>query len=395
MFGPSHPWLDRSIAGLVRQRNWLFLIAALLTLLALPAAFRLTFDQSIEALYAHDNPRLRDYRDSRRLFGGDELILVAWLDPELYDAARDEFRAERLAPIKEVANELSQVDGVDAKSTQDLASTVGRAQALRRIPGLGAIERRVRSLSHGILLSENNQTTAVVLRLAPAAQVTVSRAETIRQVREVARRFALRTGLQPHVVGEPVQVHDMFRYVEDDGFRLGLWSSLLLLAVIFALFRNLRWTVVPVAVVWATIVWTRAVLVLLDLRLSMVSSMLTSLVTIIGVATVIHIAVRYQELRLKLPPEGALREALAQLAPAIFWTCATTAAGFGAQLSSHIHPVASFGLMMSVGTMLVLPALGCLVPAGALSGPWPVDPRPAPAASAVARGLERLAWWVE
>lgn len=392
---PADSRLDRLIQGLVQYRLSLLAVAILLTVVAWPSATRLVFDQSIEALYSQDNPRLKACRESRALFGGDELILVAWRDPELYDAARDEFRSERLELITGLSTRLSKVAGIDARATQDLASSVGRAQGLRRIPGLGTIDRQIRSLSRGILLGDDNQTTAVVLRLQPATQTSVPRGESIAQVRAVAAEFEEETHLKPYVVGEPVQVHDMFRYVEDDGLRLGMWSSVLLLAVIFGLFRNARWTLAPVAVVWTAIVWTRGLLVLFHFQLSMVSSMLTSLVTIIGVATVIHLVVRYQELRAKLPPEEALRSAFVQLAPAIFWTCATTAAGFGAQLSSHIHPVASFGLMMSLGTMLVLPAIGCLVPAAALCGSWPVDPRPAPAAPALARGLKWLADLVE
>ncbi|MCY2964117.1 MAG: MMPL family transporter, partial [Planctomycetota bacterium] len=388
-------WLDRFIDRQVRWRGACFLLAIALTAVALPFAFRLSFDQSIEALYPHDNPRLNDYRDSKCLFGGDELVLVAYRDPELYDPAADEFRNDRLNVVTRFSADLSKVEGVHPESTQDLAAIVGRAQSLRKIPKLGQIDRQARSLSRGILLGDDNQTTAVVLRLLPQSETKTSRGESIRQVRVIGDAFTKQTGLPVFVVGEPVQVHDMFRYVEEDGGRLGLWSSLLLLGVIFGMFRNLRWTLVPVAVVWVTIVWTRAILVAFDFRLSMVSSMLTSLVTIIGVATVIHVIVRYQELRPNRSPAEALRDALQQLAPAIFWTCATTAGGFGAQLSSHIHPVASFGLMMSLGTMLVLPALALLVPGGALIGGFAVDPKPAPGSRLVLRALTGLAHWVE
>ena len=52
----------------------------------------------------------------------------------------------------------------------------------------------------------------------------------------------------------------------------------------------------------------------------------------------------------------ALTRTINQLAPAIFWTGATTAVGFAALLSSTISPVRSFGIMMSLATMLVLVA---------------------------------------
>ncbi|MFN9271309.1 MAG: efflux RND transporter permease subunit [Planctomycetaceae bacterium] len=371
--------LHRLIDWLIGHRILALVLAGIAFLVALPPSQRLAFDQSIEALYSEANTRLTDYLDSKQLFGGDELILVCYRDPQLYLPDSDEFRDDRLALVAQLAEQLNhRIAGIDPRETQEMASLLRRAQALRRMPRLQALERRVRELARGICLGPDNQTTAVVLRLLPAGGSPVSRGETIRQVREVAAEFTASTQLETFVVGEPVQVHDMFRYVEEDGARLGWWSALLLLVVIFGLFRNLRWTLIPVLVVWATIVWTRGTLAALGYRLSMVSSMLTSLVTIVGVATVVHIVVRFQELRAGRTPAQALGLALQQLAPAIFWTCATTAAGFGAQLSSHIQPVASFGIMMLWGTLLVLPALGLLVPGLALLGGRGVDPAPVP-----------------
>jgi predicted RND superfamily exporter protein len=395
MTSPVAHRLERCLGWLVEHRVVGFMLACVLTACAVPLSQRLQFDQSIEALFAQDNRRLVEFRESRGLFGGDELILVAWRDPELFDSQANLFRPARLEVVSGFAGQLAEVPGVLPESTQDLATIVGRAQGMARLPGLGTLEQRTRDLARGLVLGNDNFTTAVVLRLVPLTEAKVSRAETIRRVRQICDQFREKTGLQPAVVGEPVQVHDMFAYVEQDGGRLGVWSTVLLLGVILALFRNLRWTLVPLAVVWATVYWTRAALVLLGLRLSMVSSMLTSLVTIVGVATVIHIVVRFQELRPGRSAVEALKLAIGQLAPAIFWTCATTAGGFAAQLSSHIQPVASFGLMMTLGTLLVLPAMGLIVPGGGLLGPGPVDPRPVPGGGVVARALVWLARWVD
>src|SRR5690606_25976816 len=121
---------------------------------------------------------------------------------------------------------------------------------------------------------------------------------------------AIAGGDSVYVVGEPVQVNDLFRYVEEDGRTLFWWSLALLAIVIIGLFRSLRWVTLPLAVVVVTIVWTEAVLVLSRLRLSMVSSIMNSLVTIIGIATVMHITVRYREKRQDLERIEALRETL-------------------------------------------------------------------------------------
>ncbi len=202
----------------------------------------------------------------------------------------------------------------------------------------------------------------------------MSRSQTIREIREVAARFAEEEGFPTHVVGEPVQVEETFRYVEEDGRELFFFSLCCLGAVLVLLFRSLRWVLLPLLIVVVTIRWTEALFVISGVQLSMVSSMLNSLVTIIGVATVTHLAVHYREFRKTLDRKATLTATLSRLLPPIFWTTATTALGFAALLTSHVTPVKSFGIMMTLATLLVLVRAG-----GDLSGrrvDWPLVRRP-------------------
>ncbi len=233
------------------------------------------------------------------------------------------------------------------------------------------------------------------MRLEPQDEAGVPRGETIRRIREVAADFSEEYGNRTYVVGEPIQVEETFRYVEEDGRTLFLFSLGLLGLVLVVLFRNPRWVLLPILIVVATITWTEALLVLSGMRLSMVSSMLNSLVTIIGVATVTHLAVHYRELRQTHDREATVTLTVSRLLPAIFWTCATTAVGFAALLVSHVTPVKSFGLMMSLATLLVLAATGVLFPGGVSIGSWFPDPRGAPAEKHLVKALLRVTEGVE
>src|SRR5690606_18648743 len=131
-------------------------------------------------------------------------------------------------------------------------------------------------------------------------------------------------------------------------------STLLLAAVIVVCFRSLRWVLVPIAIVQATMLWTQAVLVAGRWQLSMVSSMLAAIVTVVGVATVVHLVVRFREFRqLGTQPRDALIAAGALVAGPILWACLTDAGGFGSLLAARVGPVRDFGLMMAVGSLLV------------------------------------------
>lgn len=349
MPSPAAPILDAVIGWLLRWRLPVLLTLIAITLVAWPIAGRLQFDQSIESLYAEDDPHFKAWADSRRLFGGDEFALIAWREPDLFEPDGVTLSQRSRAKLKGLAGRLAEVPGVYPDSIQHPAAALDLEVVPAPLRAFFSEERRrVASMLEGVLLGADRETTAVMVRLKPERESPVTRGETIARIRELA---AAQTP-PAFVVGEPVQVHDMFRYVEEDGRLLFLVSLALLALVLMVLFRSLRWVLLPLLIVVITIRWTEALLVLAGAKLSMVSSMLNSLVTIIGVATATHLAVGFRDRRRTMPREAALRSAIVELTPAIFWTSATTALGFAALLSSRITPVRSFGLMMTVATML-------------------------------------------
>lgn len=363
-------------------------MAVLATVVSYFPARTLKLDESIESFFSPSDPLLRDYLESKKNFGGDEFVLVAYTPlPKPGSTAPANLTSSHVLDESEAfAAELSRVPGVKASSTLHLK------QAFRP-PGVPMFFLRMPSVSNGIfnqvrgvLISEDRRTLSIALRLLPESQSSVPRRQTIQQIRDLAARH------QPaaYVAGEPVQVQDMFLYVERDSVLLGITSTALLMLVIALMFRSLRWMILPLFVVHPTLLWTKGLLASTGLRLSMVSTMLTSLTTIIGVATVMHVAIEFREARQNWSRTDSLKRSLQKLTIPIFWTIVTTAIGFGSLLTSQITPVRSFGLMMLVSTGLVLVACACFLPSAILIGRHVSDPRYGRSEASLTRGLERL-----
>lgn len=407
-----HPILVRLADWSLRWRRVLLIAALVLTVPALGPANRLQLDESIESFYAPGDPDLVAWTASKQTFGGDEFVMLAWEQPDLLSA-------ESLQSLRLFANQFrdpeqfsapQQYDGravvprIDFAATKDLATLlhVEDAPLFRELPRLvrllvGRVLRdSLVEFSRNVLIGEKSpdgresQTTAVMLRLLPD-QPAAERTVTLRRIRQLAAAH----DPPAHVVGEAVQLNDMFRYVEEDSITLGWWTSGLLILVILLIFRSIRWVVLPLLVVHVTIIWTRATLAMSGLRLSMVSSMLNSLVTIIGIALVTHVTVTFRSLRRDHDRVAAFRETFVRLAPAIFWACATTAIGFLVLLTSEIVPVRSFAIMMGIGTLMPLLACLMLLPGGILLGRRDADPRHAPAEAHLVRGLIAVTRTVE
>jgi predicted RND superfamily exporter protein len=174
---------------------------------------------------------------------------------------------------------------------------------------------------------------------------------------------------QGALVGESVMIEEAFDLLDADGNRLTTWATTLVMLVIVACFRSLRWIVLPLAVVQLSLHATRGALAVSGLQLSMVSSMLAAIVTVIGVAMVVHVMVHYLDVRRGgVPRRAALVQTIDELKVPIFYAILTDAAGFAALMVSSVGPIHDFGLMMAIGAMMTLPATALLFPGLAMIG---------------------------
>ncbi|MDA1050149.1 MAG: MMPL family transporter [Planctomycetota bacterium] len=366
-------------AFLITYRWPLLALAVVAAVCAYPSASRMQFDRSIENMFSPDDPLLPPYHLLRDTFGGNEVVMAVYVDPDLLNSDKSGIR--RLA---EIAGRCRAVPGVHDVLSLDrpLGEDVVDIDNPLALPTQALFE----NYTHGA----DRRTAAAVCLLIPESKSTVPRRETIDRLHGIIRN--LPDGLQPGwLAGEPVMVSVGLRYVEEDGQRLGVWSTILLSAVILLCFRSLRWVLIPILVVQLTLLLTKAALVVSGLRLSLVSSMLAAIVTVVGIATVVHLIVRFREGRLAgLAPRDALARAGTLLAAPIFWACATDAVGFGALLAADVGPIQDFGMMMAIGSLLVLVSVAFVVPALALAGRFDAFPKQAWGERRLAAGLTRL-----
>ncbi len=378
---------------IVSMRWPLFGLAVLLGVCAWPAAHRVTFDRSIENMFAPDDPLLVKYQALEEQFGESEIVMAVYKDSRLLDAD-----GQGIQRLTEVERQLLEVPGV-----RDVLSLAGVNRALNYAHPLQSLvnsdnqhvaivdpdsrlSAAYRNMFEGYTHNAQGDVAALACMLEPESSASVPRRETIDQMRLVIER-------QPNgmIAGEPVMVIEGFRSLDRDGERLG-WATttLVALAIVFC-FRSVRWVLIPLIVVQLAILLTEASIVWLNLRLSMVSSMLTAIVTVVGIATVVHIIVRFRLLRATgLDHRSALIEAGRVLLVPVFWSSTTDAFGFLSLMVASVGPVRDFGLMTAIGCFWVLVSVVLVVPALALWGRFDADPRQAWGDNLLGGELDRL-----
>jgi predicted RND superfamily exporter protein len=374
---------------LIRMRNILLVAGVLVTAAAFPVAGRLSFDQSLESFFAPDNPDILLLKRSRADFGGDEFAIVAWKQPDLITREGDrevpELTDAATTKITQLADQLNAVPGVNASRTRHLVRYLDKAPRSRNTRGA------MLKMFEGTLIGADGETTAIILQLLPESESSVPRAETIREIRRIAGEVSSAVA----VAGEPVQIFDMFDLVERDGRRLYLISVVVLSGMLLLIFGGVRWVAASIGIVVASVVCTRAALVLSGVKLSMVSSMLDSLVTVTSVAVTMPLIVRYRDDRRLHESAPAAVMTIRHLWEPTFWAIVTNAVGFGALLCSDIIPVRSFAIMMMMGTGMVLLFTVLVTPAMLASGTRVAMPRNTTAERILERLMDRLAHTIE
>jgi predicted RND superfamily exporter protein len=379
---------DRSADFLVQHRGLLAAVAVALAAVSVLESRQLRFSRSIETMFDRADPALVPYRRMGRVFGSSEVVLAAYEDPALFSTAG-------IGRLRSLAGRLADLPNV--ASTTSLADTPlgDRIIAVESSP----TARRFVELMEGYAVGTDRRTAAVVCVLAPprtdrttARAAAVSRADTIDRIRDCVGEFVAAEGLAAGTVaGEPVMLRDGFAMLERDGNVLGTASAVLSGLVLLVSFRSLRWLVVPLAVVLLALWTTRGLLAAGGFELTMVSTMLSAMVTVVGIATVVHVIVEFRRQRDEghAPPE-ALTRAISVLFWPVLGSIATDVIGFGSLVASRVGPVHDFGVMTAIGALMVLVAAALVLPFLALCGRYDADPRRAWGETALDLGLDGL-----
>ncbi len=369
----------------IRWRWILFGLASVLGVIAWPASERLNLDRSLQTMFAVDDPVRQDFELLESRFGISNLVVLAYRDPDFWNddgsgLKRLQAVSQRVAAIDGVESvmELSQVDAMLSKLENPFSFfpslTVSKGPVHPLLDSSNTLAMEFKRLFDGQTHAHGSDLVALACLLGRdsiPSKRSVQSAETLRQLRRLANSIPA----GGYLVGQPVMVEEGFEAIEEDGRRLGLFSTLSLSILLIVGFRSLRWAIIAIAIVQWSLVVTRGMLVWLAWDLTMVSSMLSSIVTVIGVATSLHWMLGYQSayerhratgMAASQIPERALAESMRQLWWPILWACVTDAIGFGALMMTRVGPVQDYGCMMALGSLVVLVGIFALVPALAL-----------------------------
>ena len=184
MINPGPRLSERFHEGLVRFRWHLLVTAVIVTAVAWWPARQLSFSYDLEAMFAPDDPQLVAYRKAKEVFGGQELCVIAYEDPELVTPGG-------LARLNGLADRLRRIKAVD--KVQHLADVKrdGQRTILDELTARPELADEIRTelvgteLFGGTLIGRDGRTTSILVYLDLGADRQAGLARLVGRIRDV------------------------------------------------------------------------------------------------------------------------------------------------------------------------------------------------------------------
>lgn len=358
---------------LLRHRWTLAIVGALILAAAWPLSARLQTDRTIEQMFDPSDPTLLAYQELQQAFGGNAVVMLVYRDPELLTPAG-------LERTSEISARVEAIDGVrGVLSVAQLNSVLGLIRPAGLFGGPQSdlppllrdkdiVVRAFEKLFTGYTHSEDDKVASIVAMLSEPDRGR-GHADVLGELEEIVRSMPEATS-DAVLVGEPVLLDRGFDLIERDGNRLAWLTIALLSPCVLLLLRSFRFVMLQIVVILWAVTFTRATLYLMSFELSLVSSILTAIVTVIAVTAVIHLGNNQRTLRRRgYAANPAAGRTFQLVLPAIFWACATDAAGFVSLSVSGVAPVREFGYMMGIASLAVWAGIIFFAPIFTVAGP--------------------------
>ncbi len=337
----------------------LTLVAFLLSFLFYEA-FNLKVDASAKTLILEGDKDLAYSREVYKRYKSQDLLVIAYT-PKNY--LLDEKTIQKIKDISTDLRGISQVDSVNSiLSIPLLLSSGGSFSELSdgaktlRSDGVKKEDVKKELLNNPLyvenFVSKDFKTTSIMINLKDYKSKELNH-KTIMQVRSVIQKY--KQDEQMFLGGANMIADDMITYVKNDIKNYGAIVFALLVLILYLVFKEIKWVVLPVVVLVSSVIASAGVLGLFGWDVTVVSSNFISFQLILTMSIVVHLIVRYRELSAnsnQTPQKELVLETVSSMSKPTFFAVITTIAGFTSLIFSELLPVINLGWMMATSLIL-------------------------------------------
>ncbi|MFM2193321.1 MAG: hypothetical protein RLZZ118_2278 [Bacteroidota bacterium] len=351
LYGFNTMWKKIAIFTL---KNRLVILITLLVCTAIMGYFASKVQLSYEFTNAipADNPKLKEYKEFKRIFGEDGNLLVIGLDAKTLN------EPNKFKEYKKYCEQLQKQDGVDNVLSVPTAVVIYKvktdtSEKLKSRPIFTNQDDSISSQLNlfyslpfysNLLYNANTQTHLVAVRLKKEIMFSAKRLEVVANVEKLTHEFGKVQNLEMHISGLPFVRSKMATDVKKE-MQLFLLVSLLLTAVIlFLFFRNISAVIFSLLTVLLGVVWAVGILVLLGYKITLLTALVPPLIIVIGIPNCIYFLNKYHQEYAKYGQQAkALVLMVQRMGIVTLFTNLTAAIGFGVFCFTKSQILQEFG----------------------------------------------------
>lgn len=188
--------------------------------------------------------------------------------------------------------------------------------------------------------------------------------ELVKKIRAVMAHF--KNDGELFLGGVLMAADDMISFVQDDIAIYGIAILVIMVFILWTIFRQVRFVVLPIVIAFCAVVITTGINVLVGLEVTVISSNYVAMQLITTLSLAIHLIVCYREVY-TLHKDATHKEIISislerMGVPSVF-VILTSVAGFGSLMTCDIAPIIDLGNMMNIGSVVSLVVTYLLFPA--------------------------------
>ena len=328
-------------------------------------------ETDLDKYMPQDHPAFVYSDQAEEWFGINDGIIVAI---ENQNGLFNNATLDTLKQLTRRLQKMEEIEKADVTSLYTADNIVGTEDGMdvkafyKRVPtskeDLNELKHNVESneMTFGRLVSFDETVTVIIAEIKD----DVFTQEFYEKILSLAASYETED-MKIHVAGRPIVEGTMALLGPADMKKMVPIVLLVITIVLFIMLRSVKRTILTMAVVFFSVVWTFGLMAAVNIPIYAVSTMIPVMLIAIGVADGIHLYSHLQ-LYLRKNPDATKREAsidmIQNMWKPVVMTSITTSVGFISLLTSQVYPIKYFGVFTAFGVLIAMVFSLVLIPAG-------------------------------
>lgn len=348
---------------IIKHRVISLLLVFVITLLAFSQLSKLEVDNSNDGFFLENDPARVTLDQFREEFGNDDFVFIL-------AESDDAFTQQHLSLVDALVQELevdvpylydiTWIGNVESVITVDGNITIEKLipeEALKEKnsnPELKAIKQKiiVDPSYRNRLISADGRYLGILLEFARYPQASPVQKEIPLIINKIIEKHPK---LNLHITGLPVILQHMdSKTAQESPVWLGVALLMIMLVLSFTM-RSLRGVIIPIVTLFISIIWTMAIVALLDYKMNILALMVPTLLLCLAIGDTMHVIVDYVRAKKTgsdpTNPE-VLKGVLTKINRPLFLTTLTTALGFLSFTVIELVPLREIGIQAVIGVWI-------------------------------------------